>query len=107
MEFLNRVELVGVVGTIRKQKVSDQMVANFSVVTEQYHKDKSGSAVIEATWFNIVAWQNNNMPDLDKVDRGSHVHVQAVSVFEDTLAKVVNQDPLLRLLPLTYNYSPN
>ena len=76
MEFINRVELAGVVGTIRKQKVSDQMVANFSVVTEQYHKDKSGSAVIEATWFNIVAWQNNNMPDLDKVDRGSHVHVQ-------------------------------
>lgn len=76
MEFLNRVELVGVVGSIRKQKVSDQTVANFSVVTEQYYKDKSGSAVVEATWFNIVAWQNNNMPDLERIDRGSHVHIQ-------------------------------
>ena len=75
MEFINRVELAGVVGTIRKQKVSDQMVANFSVVTEQYYKDKSGNAVVEAIWFNIVAWQNNNMPDLDIINHGSHVQV--------------------------------
>ncbi len=55
MEFINRIELVGIVGTIRKQTYSGRMVANFSVVTEYSFKDKSGGTVIETTWHNVVA----------------------------------------------------
>ena len=75
MEFINRIELVGIVGMIRKQTYSDRMVANFSVVTEYAYKDKSGSAVIETTWHNVVAWQDGNMP-LDLIEKGTPVCVQ-------------------------------
>ena len=75
MEFINRIELVGVVGTIRKQTYSGRMVANFSVVTEYAFKDKTGGSVIETTWHNVVAWQDGDMP-LDLIEKGSHVCVQ-------------------------------
>ena len=75
MEFINRIELVGVVGMIRKQTFSGRMVAKFSLVTEHSFKGKEGSTVIETTWHNVVAWQNGDMP-LDLIERGSQVCVQ-------------------------------
>ena len=75
MEFINRIELVGVIGTIRKQTYSNRMVANFSVLTEYSFKDKSGCAVVEATWHNVIAWQNGEMP-LDLIAKGTRVCVQ-------------------------------
>ena len=75
MEFINRIELVGVVGMIRKQTYSGRMVANFSIVTEYAYKDKNGGSVIETMWHNVVAWQNGDMP-LDLIERGTSVCVQ-------------------------------
>ena len=75
MEFLNRIELAGVVGTIRKQTFSGRNVANFSLVTEYCYKDKNDCVVVETTWHNVVAWQNGEMP-LDLIERGTHVCVE-------------------------------
>ena len=75
MEFINRIELVGVVGMIRKQTYSGRMVANFSIVTEYAYKDRNGGSVIETMWHNVVAWQNGDMP-LDLIERGTSVCVQ-------------------------------
>lgn len=75
MEFINHIELAGVVGNVRKQKVSDRIVANMTVVTEYCYNDRSGGAVIETTWHNVVAWQNAKMPELEAIERGSHVNV--------------------------------
>ncbi len=75
MEFINRIKLVGVVGRISKQTFSNRMVANFSVVTEYSFTDKTGGAVVETTWHNVVVWQNGDMP-LDLIERGTHVSVQ-------------------------------
>lgn len=76
MEFINHIELAGVVGRVRKQQIADRMVVNFSLVTEEYHKDDSGCAVVETTWHNVVAWQNADMPELDSIERGSHLNVR-------------------------------
>jgi single-strand DNA-binding protein len=75
MEFINRIELVGVVGTIRKQTYCGRVVANFSVVTEYSYKDKTGGAVVETTWHNVVVWENGSMP-LDLIEKGTQVCVQ-------------------------------
>ena len=75
MEFINKIELAGVVGQIRRQNIYDQTMANFSLVTEHSFTDHSGCAVIETTWFNVTAWKNKSMPELDKIERGSQVHV--------------------------------
>ena len=76
MEFLNSVEITGVVGKINTQNVSDHKVANLSVVTEESFRDANGCAIIETTWFNVVAWQTDKMPDLDTIERGSRVNVK-------------------------------
>lgn len=75
MEFINRIELTGVVGRIYRQTVSDQVMANFSLVTEHCFRDKAGCSVIETTWHNVVAWNSDNVSGLDAIDRGSRVHV--------------------------------
>ena len=75
MEFINRIELAGVVGRIQRQTVSSQTMANFSLVTEYGFKDKSSCSVIETTWHNVVAWESENIPNLDGIERGSHVRV--------------------------------
>lgn len=76
MEFLNSVEITGVVGRVNTQNVSDHKVANFSVVTEESFSDTIGCAIIETTWFNVVAWQNDEMPALDALERGARVNVK-------------------------------
>lgn len=76
MEFLNSVEITGVVGKVNTQNVSDHKVANLSVVTEESFRDANGCAIIETTWFNVVAWQTDKMPDLDTIERGSRVNVK-------------------------------
>ena len=50
-------------------------MANFSLVTEYGFKDKSSCSVIETTWHNVVAWESKNIPNLDGIERGSHVRV--------------------------------
>lgn len=75
MEFINRIELAGVVGRIQRQTVSSQIMANLSLVTEYGFKDKSSCSVIETTWHNVVAWESENILNLDGIERGSHVRV--------------------------------
>ena len=57
MEQLNRVELRGVVGSVRLQKIGNTQVANFTVATSLAYKDRSGSPIIETTWHNVTAWE--------------------------------------------------
>lgn len=75
MEFINRIELAGLVGRIQRQTVSSYKMANFSLVTEYGFKDKSSCSVIETTWHNVVAWEGENILSLDGIERGSHVRV--------------------------------
>ena len=70
MEFLNRIELRGVVGRAEVNTVGNSRVCNFSVVTEY-----SGME-LETTWFNVSAWGSREvMPDLNTIQKGCWVYV--------------------------------
>ena len=75
MENLNRVELRGVVGSVRCQETAGKKVYHFTLATSRAYKDKNGQAVIETTWHQIVAWAGDNMKDLDKLDKGTKLYV--------------------------------
>jgi single-strand DNA-binding protein len=75
MEHLNRIELHGRVGTVRTNEVNGSKVANFSLVSELLYKTREGLAVSETTWFNVAAWSNKDMPDLDKIEKGTRLYV--------------------------------
>lgn len=75
MEHLNRIELRGRVGTVRTNEVNGNKVANFSLVSEYLYKTRDGVAVSETTWFNITAWKNKDMPELERIEKGMPVYV--------------------------------
>ena len=75
IEHINRIELQGHVGTVRTKEHNGSKVANFTLATEVMYKSRDGIAVSETTWHNIVAWESNQIPDLDKVTKGTPVNI--------------------------------
>lgn len=75
MENLNRVELIGRVGTANVKEVGDSRVCNFSVATDATYTRRNGETVIETTWHNVTAWEGNVIQNLDPISKGACVHV--------------------------------
>jgi len=75
MEQLNRIELRGIIGSVRVQNVGDTKVANFSVATDYGYTARDGGAVIETTWHNVTAWEGRDIQDLSRLSKGAIVHV--------------------------------
>lgn len=74
MEYLNRIELRGVVGSVRRQNVGGENIAMFSVCTPTIEKSED-SAIVETTWHSVVAFESSVGEDLSKLDKGSKVHI--------------------------------
>lgn len=74
MEQLNKVELRGIVGNARTQKVGNQSVTRFSVATDYIFKATDGTPVVETTWHNCTAW-TDTAPDAVRLERGKGVHL--------------------------------
>ena len=75
MEHLNKIELRGIIGSVRVQNVADTKVANFSVATNSAFKSQAGAIVVETTWHNVVAWEGRGIAPLDQLTKGAQVHV--------------------------------
>lgn len=56
MEFLNRVELTGIVGNVEINPVPNGWMVSFSLQTCYTHKDAEGNAFVETTWHRITAY---------------------------------------------------
>ncbi len=75
MEFINTIKLQGLVGASQISSVNGMKVARFSLMTEYTSNSKDGCMMVESTWFSVTAWEGNKITDLDKIGRGSKVHV--------------------------------
>lgn len=77
MEYLNKVDLRGIVGNVRTQAYEDYIHANFSVATNYAYKDKDGSYVVETTWHSVAASERRDTPvfDLEHLKTGDKVRV--------------------------------
>lgn len=75
MEFINRIELRGVVGRSEINNYNNSQVCNFSVVTEYSMVDRDGSPQVETTWFNVSAWNGKSINDLYGIQKGAWVRV--------------------------------
>ena len=76
MEFLNRIELRGVVGRAEIGAFNGVHVCNFSVVTEYSTRDRDGNPSLEPTWFNVTAWEGRDViGDLYQIQKGLWVEV--------------------------------
>lgn len=70
MEYLNKIEIRGIVGQVSFAEVGDKKHANFYVCTHRFYKNKNGEAVFDTTWFNVSAWEGpkNGIDNLQKGD---------------------------------------
>lgn len=76
MDFLNRIDLCGIVGHSNVTKCCDTKVCSFSLMTEYCHKGEDGSIVVETMWIQVTACgPKPGWPDLDNIKKGSKVHV--------------------------------
>ncbi len=75
MEHINKIEIQGRIGTVRSNVINDRKVVNFSVATDHLYKGKDGLGISETTWHNIVAWENKDMPEFGKIQKGVPVNV--------------------------------
>lgn len=75
MEFLNKVELRGVVGRITLQTYDNEKIGRMSVVTNSCRKLKDGTAVIDTTWHNVVIQQSKTNTPLENIQKGDKVEL--------------------------------
>ena len=52
MEFLNKIELRGIVGQASLNRVGDSQVCRFSLVTEYSYKDRSNNPIVDVTCYS-------------------------------------------------------
>ena len=75
MEQINRIELLGIVGSVRQQSAAGRRMAKFTMVTNRAYKNKEGAPVIETQWHNVTAFEGKNVRDLEQIEKGRAVHV--------------------------------
>lgn len=69
MEFLNRVNLAGIIGQVRVTEIGKTKYARVSLATNLAFK-KNGAVVIETTWHNLTIFQSDKTADLSLLEKG-------------------------------------
>lgn len=75
MEQLNKVQLRGIIGSVKITNIGDRRCARLTVATNLAYRGQDGCAVIETTWHNVTAWEGNNIKDLDLLTKGDQVEI--------------------------------
>ena len=80
MEQLNRVELRGLVGSVRHQTSGARRMAHFTVATSRAYRDRSGQAQISTDWHasevgTMALDEGKDIKDVDKIKKGDKVYV--------------------------------
>lgn len=75
MEYLNRVELKGIVGNIRVQTYDENRMARIGLATDYAYKAADGSLIVDTSWHNVVAWEGQKVPCIDRIKKGTKLHV--------------------------------
>lgn len=75
METLNRIEIIGRIGSIRVNLVGDTIQAQMAVCTTHIETLKDKQEAISVTWMKVVATENELCPNLAQYDKGDFIHV--------------------------------
>ena len=75
LEQLNRIELTGMVGSVKLQDTGDMKSAKISIATSVAYKSRNGEPVIETTWLSAICFEGKGIDDLSWLHKGSIVHL--------------------------------
>ena len=74
MEFLNKVELEGVVGNVDNHSMSHSSMVTFSLATNTVFKDNTGGMCCDVMWFRVTKVYAQKEPML-QLKKGDYAHV--------------------------------
>lgn len=90
MEFLNKVELCGIVGVVHPHyNVMNAPMTQFSLLVESYSKNTDGVIVVDSMWFSCIIHETLEL------NKGDKVHVTG----RLRAKKMVNSDGSERVIP--------
>ena len=72
---MNKIELIGIVGSVRHTIVGDARLCNFTLATNYAYRDREGMPIIETTWHNCQHWENKGSSYPEALSKGDIVHV--------------------------------
>ena len=75
MEQLNKVELIGTVGSVSIQNIGVKPMIRFSMATNLMYKNADGESVCETMWHNVVFFPGAESVNSSKLAKGSPVKV--------------------------------
>ena len=77
MEFLNKIEIRGIVGRIELQSIGDATYARFSVMTEHaYTTPRNGMVAIDTTWHDCSRWvKPEEYQTYRSIGKGDTIHL--------------------------------
>lgn len=74
MEYVNKIEVCGYVGSVNKFNIGDTKAARFSLATAESSKDNEENIIVETTWFNCIAFEGKDK-DLSVIEKNSTLKV--------------------------------
>lgn len=75
MEQINRIEIQGRIGSCLLRRTGDTNIARFTLGTTALLNDSTEVPVVETTWFNVMAVENDSIRNLEGIRKGQLVHV--------------------------------
>lgn len=75
LEMINRVELLGIVGSAKTSVIDNKKITKFSLVTNRCYRNREGCPLIETQWHNCMAIESDKVSDLEKIQKGATVHL--------------------------------
>ena len=75
VEYSNRIEIQGIIGSVTISQVGNTQVARFSVCTETTYKGNDGGIIVDCTWFSVSAFESAKIRCLDQLAKGKVVRV--------------------------------
>lgn len=70
MVHLNKIELIGRVGSVNTQLICDSFVHRFSIGVDEVFRGPAGAA-LKTNWFNCTYWG-----ECEKIEKGNDIHIE-------------------------------
>jgi len=75
MEFLNKIELVGLVHQVKPITLETVEMVKFTMATNYAYRNKQGLPVVETTWHTILVQDTEKLPASNKLEKNAVVKV--------------------------------
>ena len=75
MGNINKIEILGHIGSVRVHDLGNTKVANMSVATSHAYMGKDNCPIVETTWHSVVIWGGEAFNEFESLEKGRAIHI--------------------------------